>query len=154
MAWGAAAAVQRADSAPRPLPVRAQARPGPWGPGRRAETGLRAAARLTFPRKAAPEPLVSTRSDQAVPAAFAFSAGFLLSLREGSRCSPPSRFCSFRRAFRRVPASLWHPSPPPTQKSVPQGHFLKNGRNEKLDILENLVNSRLVSPHFLKNHNL
>lgn len=40
--------------------------------------------------------------------------------------------------------------PPTTDKSVPQGHVLKTGGIEKHDILENLVNSRLVSSHFLK----
>lgn len=39
---------------------------------------------------------------------------------------------------------------PTTDKSVPQGHVSKTGGIEKRDILENLVNSRLVSSHFLK----
>lgn len=74
---------------------------------------------------------------------------FTLNLRGGSSCSP-LRFCWFGGLSVEFPRYC---VPLPT-KSVPRGHFLKTGGIEKHDILGNLVNSRLVSFHFLKNHNL
>lgn len=94
--------------------------------------------------------MVSSRSDEAVPGDLRLLVWLDVKFEGRVALLFPFLVLFVWRAFRRVPASLCTPSN--HRQSVPQGHFLKTGgiEKEKHDILENLVNSRLVSSHFSK----
>lgn len=129
----------QAGSAPRPLPASAQARPGAAGAGTARGDRTRAAAsadisaesRPVAPRARAP---LGPGGPRPPPSSRRSSP---LSLRDESRCSlPPAPTSVVLFVTEGFPSSsrvLVGPPPPSPlpQKSVPQGHFVKNGRDRE-----------------------